>query len=277
MEIAPAQISLSPDFAPCSSCVLTDWGSPWQDFHWHLPDPKWTSRAPGVSQKKEIVFEGSWSSWEASRAAGELAGVTARSLQLSEVLDTGKMTEKMQILPGKEGRITPQGMFPFGIWGAKISKAQLGLTQVLPTFPVRSLQWLTGVSNIPLLMEREGKEMSELVTYSYFELLQVHRSIIWKGVCCWEKNSSLFSLCRGLDELQDDWVNLERLVGAGFISRWSRRNSFEISLHECLPNSHCCRLEFWTDKIKDEFKDKICLKIFACWRHPLVMMWREIW
>lgn len=84
---------------------------------------------------------------------------------------------------------------------------------------------------------------------------------------------SLFSLCRGLDELQDDRVDLERLVSVGFIFRWSRRNSFEISLHECLPNSHCCLLEFWTDNIKDEFKDKICLNFFACWRHPL--LWRE--
>lgn len=90
---------------------------------------------------------------------------------------------------------------------------------------------------------------------------------------------SLFSLCRSLDELQEDWGSLECLVGGffwGFISRWSWRNSFEISLHKCLPNSHCCLLEFWADNIKDEFKDKICLKIFVCWRHPLLMIRREI-
>lgn len=89
-------------------------------------------------------------------------------------------------------------MFPFGIWGAKISKAQRGLSQVFPIFPVRSSQWLTGVSNVPLLLGREGDEMSELVTYSYFELLWVHRSIIWKGVCCWEKSSPFWASAEAL-------------------------------------------------------------------------------
>lgn len=151
-------------FAPCSSCILTDGGlgSPWQDFHWHLPHPKRTSRACGMSQKQQIVFQGSWvswSSWEASKDAGEPADVTARSLSAPRGLGHWKslfMTGKMQILAGKEGKITPQGIFPFVIWGAKTSKAQHGLSQVLPIFPVKSFQWLTGVNNIPLLMEREG-------------------------------------------------------------------------------------------------------------------------
>lgn len=126
------------------------------------PTSQTDQQSCGMSQKQQIVFQGSWvswSSWEASKDAGEPADVTARSLSAPRGLGHWKslfMTGKMQILAGKEGRITPQGIFPFVIWGAKTSKAQHGLSQVLPIFPVKSFQWLTGVNNIPLLMEREG-------------------------------------------------------------------------------------------------------------------------
>lgn len=139
-------------FAPCSSCVVTHWGlgSPWLDLPWHLPHPKWTSRANCVSgQLSQLEHLG------ASKDAGE----QLMSLSALRGLGHGKnlfRIGKMEILAGKEGKITPQRVFPLGIWGAKIRKAQHGLTQVFPVFPVRSFQWLTGVSNVPLVIDREG-------------------------------------------------------------------------------------------------------------------------
>jgi len=70
---------------------------------------------------------------EASKDAGELVDVSARSLSSLRGLGQRRrllMTGKMQTLAGKEDMVTLQGRFPSVIWGTEMSKAQRGLTQV---------------------------------------------------------------------------------------------------------------------------------------------------
>lgn len=115
--------------------------------------------------------------------------------------------------------------------------------------------------------------MSEQVTNSYFELLQVHRSIIWKGVCCWEKNSPFSASAEAL---------MSSKTTESIWNVWCQWGSFLGEAEETLLRSvytSACPIPtavFWNfEQIisRMSLKIKFVLIFFACWRHPL--LWRE--